>query len=746
MVRLRNCSMTDNHLLHTQAQIRSKIRSLILPLVLFVIASFCLFFLGLWQFASLIDKKEIRASETLFHSIIEDEKKSLSLLVGDQAFWDDTIRYAVRTQNKEWIDVNIGNYVHGIYGLSGTYILGANNQTEFSINQEKTGKIDFLAQFGSARSLIAELRQKKLENDANDGLSDIFVKSDGTVQLVAAGLIRPENVENLDLKEAEIRKRGHILVYTKQLDAAFLVELEKRFPLPSLRITNTEPDDDTKLASYPLASGETGIERWLVWQPVLQGSGVFKLALQSLALAVFLFILLASFLTVKALNLFSFLDRQYLLQNENAVKMQNYERAISDLAQREFRIEEEVQLALTKLAKNCSETLEIDRVGIWRFDKKENKLESICRYDAHLKQVLEQQELDLNQLAELSRLFHKGSVFQIHEDELDEVLGDIKINFFHQNDRVSILAQPVYRAGRITGMVCFSVQDQPYIWSDEEFKALNSTIDIVALILDAYKRTQIEEELRSAKNKAETANLAKSEFLANMSHELRTPLNAVIGFSDLMQQKIYGELGSPRYEDYISDINLSARHLLSLINEVLDVAKTEAGKLEIHPEELDVVSHFESSIRILNGRFKDKKFKIEQAIAPNARRLIADPRCFRQVILNILTNAVKFSGDDCVVIIKADRKNGFVNFSISDNGIGIPDDHIDQVFTAFHQVENALSKTMEGTGLGLSISKALVEMHGGEIRIESKPGKGTTVHISLPSDTVPFTHKSEKAA
>ncbi|MCG8490375.1 MAG: ATP-binding protein [Sneathiellales bacterium] len=738
--------MTDNRLLHIQAQIRSKIRSLILPLVLFVIASFCLFFLGLWQFASLIDKREIRASETLFHSIIEDERQSLSLLVGDQAFWDDTIRYAVRMQDKEWIDINIGNYVHGIYGLSGTYILGANNKTEYSVKNGQIGKAEFLDQIGAAGPLIRDLRQKKLENDVNDGLADIFVKSDGTVQLVAAGLIRPENIENLAREEEEIRRTGHILVYTKQLDGPFLSDLENRFPLPSLRIMDKEPSEDLKLASYPLASGEAGIEKWLVWQPVLQGTGIFKLALQSLALAVFLFILLASFLTVKALNLFSFLDRQYLLQNENAIKMQNYERAISELAQREFRVEEEVQHTLTTLAKNCSETLEIDRVGIWRFEKKENRLESICRYDAEMGRVLEAQELDLNRLTNLKRLFYKGKVFQINEEELDTVLGDIKKNFFHRNAKVAILAQPVYRAGRITGMVCFSVQDEPYSWSDEEFKALDSTVDIVALILDAYKRTQIEEELRSAKNKAETANLAKSEFLANMSHELRTPLNAVIGFSDLMQQKIYGELGSPQYEDYVSDINLSARHLLSLINEVLDVAKTEAGKLEIHPEELDVLAHFESTIRILNGRFKDRKFKIEQAIAPSARRLIADPRCFRQVILNILTNAVKFSGEDCVVIVKADRSNGFVNFSISDNGIGIPDDHIDQVFTAFHQVENALSKTTEGTGLGLSISKALIEMHGGEIRIESKPGKGTTVHISLPSNMAPLNHNREKAA
>jgi two-component system cell cycle sensor histidine kinase PleC len=241
-------------------------------------------------------------------------------------------------------------------------------------------------------------------------------------------------------------------------------------------------------------------------------------------------------------------------------------------------------------------------------------------------------------------------------------------------------------------------------------------------------------ELRATNRQLEAASRLKSDFLANMSHELRTPLNAVIGFSDLILQKIFGDLGSSKYEGYISDIKMSAQHLLSLINEILDVSKAEAGKLEIYPTDVDVDFEITNTIRLLKGRFSDRNFDITKNIDPTVTTVRADPRCFRQILLNIMTNAVKFCEENCRIEINVAWHHDQIRFSFRDNGIGIPKEKHQDVFKAFYMVDSSLSRKTEGTGLGLSITKTLVELHDGAIEIDSAPGSGTTVSFELPGN------------
>ncbi len=235
-----------------------------------------------------------------------------------------------------------------------------------------------------------------------------------------------------------------------------------------------------------------------------------------------------------------------------------------------------------------------------------------------------------------------------------------------------------------------------------------------------------------AMTRAEAANQAKSEFLANMSHELRTPLNAINGFSEIMAGEMFGALGDPRYKGYAGDILKSGQHLLSLINDILDMAKIEAGKLTLHYEAVSLKEIVEDAARLMRGRVEEAGLKL-LVDAPQLPTIEADHRGLKQVVLNLLSNAVKFTpeGGDIVVALSREDDDR-VRVAVTDTGIGIAGEDLARLARPFEQVEGQHSKTTQGTGLGLALTKALIEMHGGDLLLESEPGRGTTVSFTLP--------------
>ncbi|MEQ8435594.1 MAG: ATP-binding protein [Oceanicaulis sp.] len=238
------------------------------------------------------------------------------------------------------------------------------------------------------------------------------------------------------------------------------------------------------------------------------------------------------------------------------------------------------------------------------------------------------------------------------------------------------------------------------------------------------------------KIRAEEANRSKSEFLANMSHELRTPLNAINGFSEIMAGEMFGPLGDARYKDYVGDILTSGQHLLSLINDILDMSKIEAGKMQLQSEPLDPSDLIEQCVRLMRARADEKEITLEIAggVLPSIE---ADPRALKQVMLNLMSNAVKFTPEGGKVTVRGfDAADGVV-LQVADTGIGISEEDLPRVGRPFEQIENQHSKKHQGSGLGLALSKSLVEMHGGALRIDSVLGKGTTVSFSLPSRAKP---------
>ncbi|HUL06532.1 MAG TPA: HAMP domain-containing sensor histidine kinase, partial [Candidatus Acidoferrum sp.] len=240
--------------------------------------------------------------------------------------------------------------------------------------------------------------------------------------------------------------------------------------------------------------------------------------------------------------------------------------------------------------------------------------------------------------------------------------------------------------------------------------------------------------LAAAKARAESANQAKSKFLANISHELRTPLNAILGFSEILKTKLFGPLGAPQYENYVCDIHESGVLLLNLINDLLDLSKIEAGKFVLQEDICDVEEIADAATRVMAERALRAGVTLERKIAalPPVR---ADERKIKQIMLNLLSNAVKFTPQGGTVTLSAGLDDaGGVTFAVADTGIGIAPHQLERVMEPFGQVENIMTRTHAGTGLGLPLCKALAQLHGGTLTLESEVGSGTTVTIVLPKD------------
>ena len=283
-----------------------------------------------------------------------------------------------------------------------------------------------------------------------------------------------------------------------------------------------------------------------------------------------------------------------------------------------------------------------------------------------------------------------------------------------------------------------------------EKRVRERTADILeankALSLEIEERTLAQEATRKAQKAAEIANRAKSEFLANMSHELRTPLNHIIGFTELVLDKSFGGLNEIQ-EEYLGDVHRSSRHLLSLINDILDLSKVESGKLELKPSEIDLKALIESSLVMIKEKALKNSIQLSVDMNGIPQRIRADERGVKQIMYNLLSNAIKFTPTGGSIIVKArkcnlnhgqrtikepDQASG-VHISVTDNGIGIDPDDLARIFNPFEQVEDSASRRFQGTGLGLSLSKNLVELHGGKIWVESDgEGKGSTFHFVIP--------------
>jgi signal transduction histidine kinase len=291
----------------------------------------------------------------------------------------------------------------------------------------------------------------------------------------------------------------------------------------------------------------------------------------------------------------------------------------------------------------------------------------------------------------------------------------------------SLLSRPIFRLVRATEIVGRGDFDVSLpVTSRDELGVLTESFNQMAASL--HEKARIEAERRSF----EIASQHKSEFLANMSHELRTPLNAVIGFSEVLAERMFGDLNA-KQEEYVQDILTSGRHLLALINDILDLSKVEAGRMELELAPFDLQATLANSLLLVRERALNHGLSLELEVDDRVSKVVADERRFRQIMLNLLSNAVKFTPDKGRVAVSATLRDGFVEIAVSDTGAGIPKEDQALIFEEFRQARGDSAGKREGTGLGLSLTKRLVEAHGGRLWVTSELGLGSTFTFTLPA-------------
>ncbi len=292
----------------------------------------------------------------------------------------------------------------------------------------------------------------------------------------------------------------------------------------------------------------------------------------------------------------------------------------------------------------------------------------------------------------------------------------------------------VERTTKSGGMITMGLDVSSDVKNEVELTKQQGRLRKLVAELERSETTtaQLTKSLKMEKQRAERSANSKSAFLANMSHELRTPLNAINGFSEILVDEMYGPLGDERYKEYAQDILDSGKHLLDMITDILDMAKIEAGKMTVDLNPIDIVDPVDAAIRIIRRKAEEKDISLKLVSNPNLPLVEADHRAIRQMILNLVSNAIKFTDEGGEIRVTVDQKDQELRIAVRDNGIGIPAEALPRLGEPFEQVSDTRDRNFDGTGLGLALTKSFAEMHGGRLSIASQEGRGTQVSFFLP--------------
>ncbi|OGT84000.1 MAG: hypothetical protein A3H91_08675, partial [Gammaproteobacteria bacterium RIFCSPLOWO2_02_FULL_61_13] len=386
-----------------------------------------------------------------------------------------------------------------------------------------------------------------------------------------------------------------------------------------------------------------------------------------------------------------------------------------------------VLLALTETAVRLCEA---NRGTVFRPDAEGNYLPSVnFGYDAEALAPLQRNPVRAGRESATGR-----AILERHPVHIPDVAADTdyrRQDLLRGLDAATVLAVPMLRDGEPVGVIAMTRGPEARPFSDKQIEFVTTFADQAVIAIENVRLIQ---EIQEKSAQLEIANRHKSEFLANMSHELRTPLNAIIGFSEVLADKMFGEVNEKQLQ-YLKTIHSSGQHLLSLINDILDLAKIEAGRMELDLATFSVTAALDNALTLIKERAGRHGVALEMQCDEALRDWTADERKFKQVMLNLLSNAVKFTPQGGKITVAAKRAGGGIEVSVADTGVGIAPEDQQAVFEEFKQVGGDRLRKAEGTGLGLSLTKKFVELHGGEMSLASEPGKGSTFSFTLPERT-----------
>jgi signal transduction histidine kinase len=523
-----------------------------------------------------------------------------------------------------------------------------------------------------------------------------------------------------------------------------LIPLSREFPQArsiidrqTLHIEDIRPLLDTEFAgTRAVRTADVGVRTVLVTPLLREGTPIGAILIRRTEVRLF---------TEKQVTLLKTFADQAVIAIENVRLFKELQARTRELA----RSVEELQ-ALGEVGRAVSSTLDIETV-LSTIVSHANQLAGtdggmIYEYDAEAEEfhLRATQNLDMGfvDLLRSTRIRKgEGAVGRMAVTFEPAQIPDIELDASYQSrlrDAAlregyhALLAVPLLREHRIIGALLVN-RRTPGEFAPDVIELLRTFASQSAL---AIQNAQLFQEIEEKSRQLEVADRHKSEFLASMSHELRTPLNAVIGFSEVLLDRMFGEL-NPKQDEYLQDILASGRHLLSLINDILDLAKIEAGRMELEVTDFHLPQAIDNAITLIRERAARRAITLEVDVDPRLGEIKGDERKVKQVLLNLLSNAIKFTPEGGRVKVQAGLADGFAEISVIDTGVGIaPEDH-EAVFEEFRQVGSDYAKKHEGTGLGLTLSRRFVELHGGKIWVKSQLGQGATFTFTLPGTAWP---------
>lgn len=525
-------------------------------------------------------------------------------------------------------------------------------------------------------------------------------------------------------------KSGNSLFLFAPMNERFIRDLSVSTGIRSLSIlTPASRNDKEGGFSLTLSDANAKPIAYLVWPREYPDNEPGSNILQPVMLILAVMIVLTHFVIKRTQIVADRFDGVKKREIERSARIKKMSQNALGLIDQENVTLEEGEVA-RKISERLDDALNCDTASYWRLSEGETFFRAVDLYRTKTGEHTDGETLDVGTSALLIRALSSQHAL-VDSGYAATALAAKSANARQSSDNEDkTIVAGIFLDGRISGFVA-ATSVAGRIWMEEEISYVSRLADIAALWIEARQRQQAQEKAIFARDAAERANQAKGDFLAKMSHELRTPLNSIIGFAGIMADEENGAIDD-LYKGYSSDIRESGIHLLAIINDILDTARLEHGSFEISRQPVDLLQTALAVRRIMSGRAVDHDIDIDILIPGTFPALHADERRLRQILINLISNSIKFSHQGGHIAISAEADGDMAWIEISDDGIGMTEQEIAYAIEPFRQVDNGLDRKHEGTGLGLPITRGLVALHGGEFIIESTPLQGTKIRFSIP--------------